>query len=171
MKNTTIIGLMALLVVGMVFSTGIVNAYRGDYSVQGPDYNKERHELMQTAFDSSDYNAWSELMSKSGRNSRVLEVVTQSNFETFVQAHEAGINGDFQTANALRAELGLNNGNGPKDGTGFGKSNSQGKGMGQGNGQKMQQNNFVDADNDGICDNTGLELNQGMGQGQGKGRR
>jgi len=157
MKKTAIFGLLALMVVGMVFSTSMVGAYRGDYSVKGPDYNEERHELMENAFDTLDYGAWSELMTEYGRHPRVVDVVTKSNFETFVQAHDAGENGDYETASELRAELGLNDGNGPKDGSGYGK--------GQGNvqGQRMQQNNFIDADNDGNWDNTGSR--------QGRGRR
>ncbi len=128
MKKGTIFGLFALLVVGMVFSASMVSAYRGDYSVKGPNYNEDRHVAMQNAFDSLDYDAWKELMTEDGRHPRVVEVVTESNFETFVQAHEAGENGDYETAAQLRAELALYNGNGPKDGTGYGR------------GQRMQQN-------------------------------
>ncbi len=153
--KTTIFGLLAFLVVGLVFSTSLVNAYRGDYSVNGPNYTEERHEAMENAFDIGDYNAWVALMTENERNPRVVDVVTESNFHIFVQAHEAGQNGDYETAAALRAELGLNNGNGPRDGTGFGR------GMNQGQGQRMQQNNFVDADNDGNCDNIGSMQGRG----------
>ncbi len=153
MKKITIFGLLALMVVGIVISTSIVSAYRGDYSIQGPNYNEERHEAMEDAFESLDYNTWYELMAENDRHPRVVDVVTENNFETFVQAHEAAESGDYETASALRAELGLNNGNGPRDGTGFGK----------GQGGRMQQNNFIDADKNGNCDNPGLR--------QGRGRR
>ncbi len=149
MKKAAIAGLFALMIVGMVFSTSIVSAYRGDYAVKGPHYTEERHEAMEKAFASLDYTAWQELMTADGRHPRVVEVVTASNFETFVQAHEAAENGDYETAAELRAELGLNNGNGPKDGTGYGK------GMGQGNGKRMRQNNSGNADHE-------------SGQGQGR---
>lgn len=139
MKKTAIFGLLALMVVGLIGTTSLVSAYRGDYSVKGPDYSEERHEAMENAFESNDYDAWKELMSETGRNPRVLDVVNEGNFDTFVRAHEAGENGDYETAAELRAELGLNNGNGPKDGTGRGEG--QGNGMGQGKGQGMQQNN------------------------------
>ena len=157
MKKATIFGLLALMVVGLLATTGLVSAYRGDYSVKGPNYSEERHEAMEQAFDTLDYNAWYELMTENGRHPRVVDVVTESNFATFVQAHEAGENGDYETAAALRAELGLNNGNGPKDGTGYGKGMGQGKGPGQG----MQQNNFIDGNNDGNCDNDGLRQGRG----------
>jgi len=159
MKKTTMFSLFALMLIGLITITGFVSAYRGDYSVKSPYYNEERHELMENAFESNDYNAWKELMTETGRNPRVLDVVNEGNFATFVEAHEAGENGDYETAAALRAELGLNNGNGPRDGTGFGKG--QGSRMSQGKGQAMQQNNFIDADNDGNCDNTGLMQGRG----------
>ncbi|MFH1590320.1 MAG: hypothetical protein ABIC95_00170 [archaeon] len=159
MRKTAFFGMLALMVIGIFFSASMVSAYMGDYSVKGLDFNEERHDAMEQAFDKLDYEAWSQLMTETGRTPRVMTVVTESNFETFVRAHEAGENGDYEAAAALRAELGLNNGNGPKDGTGFGNGMGQGKGQGQ----KMQQTNFVDADNDGACDS--------LGSNQGKGRR
>ena len=127
MKKRAIFGLLTLIVVGLIATTSLVSAYRGDYSVQGPNCNEERHELMENAFETLDYDAWLGLMTENGRHPRVVDVVTEDNFETFVQAHEAGIDGDYETAAELRAELGLNNGNGPKDGTGFGKGIGQGR--------------------------------------------
>ncbi len=126
MKKITIVGLLALMVIGLVFSMSAVSAYRGDYSVKGPDCNEERHELMENAFESLDYIVWYGLMTENGRHPRVVDVVTESNFETFVQAHEAGENGDSENAAELRSELGLNNGNGSRDGSGFGKGNCGG---------------------------------------------
>ena len=149
MKKATIFGLLALMVVGLVATTGLVSAYRGDYSVKGPNYSEERHEAMEDAFESLDYSAWYALMTEDGRHPRVVDVVTEDNFATFAKAHEAGENGDYETALALRAELGLSNGNGPRDGTGY----SGGQGIGQG----MQQNNFVDTDLNGNCDNSGMQ--------------
>lgn len=152
MKKMAIAGLLAIMLVGMVFSTGVVSAYRGDYTVKGPNYTAERHEAMEKAFASLDYTAWQGLMTADGRHPRVVDVVTESNFETFVRAHEAGENGDYETAAELRAELGLNNGNGPKDGTGYGK--------GQGQGKKMRQNS-----------SEGMDHGENQGAGQGKGRQ
>jgi hypothetical protein len=136
MKTKTIFGLFALLFVGMILSTSLVSAYRGDYSVKGPDYSEERHEAMKAAFETLDYDAWRELMTENGRYGRVVDVVNEDNFVKFAEAHEAAENGDFETARELRAELGLNNGNGPRDGTGFGKGMGHGKGQGQGLGRR-----------------------------------
>jgi len=139
----------------MILSTSLVSAYKGDYSVKGPDYSEDRHEAMETAFETLDYDAWKELMIENGRHGRVVDVVTESNFVKFAEAHQAAMNGDFEIVSQLRAELGLNNGNGPKDGAGFDKYIGQRK--------RMHQNNFIDANNDGNCDNEGMR--------QGKGRR
>jgi len=159
MKKKNLFGLFALAVVGILISTIVVSAYRGDYTVKGPYCDEERHELMETAFETGDYDAWYELMTENGRTPRVVEVVTPENFALFAEAHQAAEDGDYERAAEIRAELGLNNGFGPRDGTGRRGGMGQGKGQGQG----MQQNNFVDADNDGNCDNIGL--------GQGRGRR
>ena len=150
MKKATILGLSALILIGLVFSINIISAYRGDYSVKGPNCNEERHEAMEDAFESLDYGGWKELMTESGKHPGVVDVVTESNFETFVNAHEAGENGDYETAAQLRAELGLNNGKGPRDGTGHDQMDGagHGRGMGQCKGQRMQRKTFAD----GLCD-------------------
>ncbi len=132
--------IFSVFVLGMIALLGVslVVAYQGDYSIEGPDYSEERHETMEQVFDNLDYDAWVTLMTESGRSQRVLNVITEDNFETFVEAREAGKSGDFERASELRAELGLRNGNGPKDGNGFGG----GKDMRQGSGMKSQHNNF-----------------------------
>lgn len=139
-----LMGIFVFMIVGMFISATTVNAYRGDYTAKGPDYTLERHEAMEQAFDNLDYNAWKDLMTNTGRNPRVVQVVNEGNFETFVMAHQAGENGDYELAAKLRSELGLNNGNGPKDGSGYKQgsrqgsgmgSSGQGRGMGRGSGQ------------------------------------
>lgn len=156
MNKKTIFGLFALAIVGVILSTTIVSAYRGDYTTFGPDYSEERHEIMEQAFENKDYNTWKEIITQNGRNPRVINVVNEENFETFIQAHEAGENGDYELAAQLRAELGLNNGQGPKDGTSYRQGQRQGQGRRQS--QKTQQSNFIDADNDGNCDNLGQRM-------------
>ena len=130
MKKNTIMALSMFAIVGLILSVSIASAYRGDYTVEGPNCGDERHELMELAFEYNDYDAWYSLMTENDRRPRVVDIATEENFETFVQAHEAGENRDYETAAQLREELGLNNGNGPADGTGH--KNGQNKG------QKMQ---------------------------------
>lgn len=143
-KAKTMFGFMAILVIGLIATSSLVSAYRGDYSTQGSEFSDERHEAMDAAMDSLDYDAWYELMTENGRHPRVVDLVTEENFETFVEAHEAGKNGDFSLAKTIRAQLGLNNGVGPRDGTGFGKGqgngpkDGSGHGRGQGEGHNMK---------------------------------
>ncbi|MBU0466784.1 MAG: hypothetical protein KJ718_03175 [Nanoarchaeota archaeon] len=131
-----ILGVVALLGMSMVF------AYQGDPNTKGPDYSEERHEAMEQAFDNLDYDAWVALMSESGRSPRVLTIVTEDNFATFAEAHGAMENGDMDLTQELRAELGLNNGIGPKDGNGFGSGKGMKQGSMQGSGMRGQHNNL-----------------------------
>ena len=144
---------LIMMVLGVLAIAGVVFAYRGDYTTQGPNYSEERHEIMDKAFEQNDYATWVQEMQSANPNSRVLQIVNEDNFHLFAQAHTAAQEGDYELAQQLRSELGLNNGNGPRDGTGY-KSGNQGhqKGMrySQGSGQKM---NYVDSNNDGVCDN------------------
>jgi len=141
MKKTNMFGILALFAVSIIISMGAVSAYRGDITVNSPDCTEERHEVMEEAFETQNYESWYTLITENGRHSRVVEVVNEDNFETFIQAHEAKENGDYETAAALRAELGL--GDGPKDGTGFRQGMGSGHGLkdGSGNG-RGQMNNY-----------------------------
>ena len=139
MENKKMFGLLSLGIIALL-GVSLVTAYRGDYSATGPDYSEERYEAMQDAFDNLDYSAWVALMSESGRNPRVLDVVTEDNFARFAEAHEAGKAKDSERASELRAELGLKNGVGSQDGYGFGSGKGLRQGSMQGSGMKGQGN-------------------------------
>lgn len=130
--------MFVLMAISLFVITGMVFAYRGDNSVQGPNANPERHEIMQQAFENLDYETWYEEMLKVNPNSRVLQVINADNFDTFVEAKNTN---DIQRSQELRAQLGLNNGRGSRNGSGQMKKG------------RMQKNNFADSDNDGNCDN------------------
>jgi len=98
-------GIFALLAIGLIATGGLVNAWGNE----APILDEERHAAMEEAFDNLDYEAWINLMDGKGR---VTEVITEENFETFAKIHEARENDDLETANALRAELGLGQKNG-----------------------------------------------------------
>jgi len=144
MENKKVFGLFALGLVALL-GVSLVAAYQGDYSVKGPNYSEDRHAAMEDAFDNLDHGAWVTLMTADGRHPRVVDVVNVDNFVTFVEAHDAMEDGDFDRAAELHADLGLNNGAGPKDGTGFGG----GKGLKQGSRQGSGQNSGMG--NQGRC--------------------
>ncbi len=106
-------------------------AYRGDASQTGPNFNAERHEAMQKAFENNDYEAWKNLMTGRGR---VKDVINKDNFARFAEMHRLMNEGKTDEANKIRAELGLGQGK-------MGKGNGErGKGMGKGNGNCGCQN-------------------------------
>ena len=135
MKNRKTMSMLALGIVALL-GVSFVAAYQGDYSAEGPNYSEDRHEAMELAFDNLDYDAWVALMAENGRHSRVTEVVTEDNFALFVEAHEAGKSGDLEKAAELRAELGLGNGQGSRNGSGFGGGQGMHKGSMQGTGMR-----------------------------------
>ncbi|MBT3356433.1 hypothetical protein HN784_01645 [bacterium] len=148
----SVIGLAALTAVVALGADNTL-AYRGDYSKQGPNYSEERHEIMEKAFEGSDYDAWKEQMDGRGR---VTEVVTEENFNRFAEAHKLGQEGKTVEADEIRKELGLRTSDGESLGRGHGKGEGKVQGNGNGNGKNRGQNNkgnFIDNDGDGNCDN------------------
>lgn len=120
-KKSILVGASALLLTGLVLTPELVQAYRGDPAVQGPNYSEERHTAMTQAFANKDFNAWKELMQGRGR---LTQVVNSDNFDKFVQAHQYALEGKLEEANQIRAELGLGlrNGSGQGQGQGYGKN-------------------------------------------------
>lgn len=104
LKSITLVGL------GLVLTASSVSAYKGDPNVQGPNYTPERHEAMEQAFESNDYQAWKELMGDRPATQRI----TEENFAKFAQMHELREEGNVDEANQIRAELGF----GMRDGSG-----------------------------------------------------
>jgi hypothetical protein len=116
------IGIIGLMVTNSVF------AYQGNYTEKGPDYTAERHEAMEEALNSNDYDTWANLMQNKGR---VTQVINQDNFDKFVQAHILADQGKYTEANAIREELGLRTSNGQKPGSVSGSGFGQGMRRGQ----------------------------------------
>jgi len=120
MKKTAIVlGITAVVLSGMLFTSQSVQAYKGDPNIKGPNYTAERHKAMEAAFAKKDFNAWKKLMEGRGATTKI----TAQNFAKFVEAHNLALAGKTEAANKLRAELGL----GLKNGSG----NGQGQGMGR----------------------------------------
>lgn len=122
----TLIAILATWLIATLAFTW-VSAYQGDPSVQWPNYTPERHEDMEEAFETNNFEAWSNLMEGKGR---VTQVVNADNFSRFAEAHKLAENGDLEWAKAIRAELGL----GLKDGSNRGMWKWMNKGRWNGNG-------------------------------------
>ncbi len=123
-KKLMMLSTAGIVLSGILFSRGQVLAYRGDPSVQGPNYSVERHEAMTKAFESNDYAAWKELMQGKGR---VTQVINEQNFARFAEAHMLALEGKTAEAKEIREELGLGlrEGCGLKMGGGYGRNSNR----------------------------------------------
>ncbi|OGH11727.1 MAG: hypothetical protein A3B38_03170 [Candidatus Levybacteria bacterium RIFCSPLOWO2_01_FULL_36_13] len=120
MKRITMLSLgLGAIGLGLIAAhPNIADAYRGDPSVQGPNYSEERHEAMEKAFENKDYNVWKNLMQNRGR---ITQVINKDNFAKLAEAHRLAEQGKIQEANQIRQSLGLGlqNGNGQMSGMGM----------------------------------------------------
>ena len=112
-----ILGVFALLGMSMVF------AYQGNPNLQGPNFSEERHEAMQNAFDSLNYQDWYDLMTEDGRHPKIVDVINAENFDEFVEARNDGTLREFRES----LDLGLGQ---MKHGNGEALGKGQGKGFG-----------------------------------------
>ncbi len=121
-RKSIFLGLTSLALITLAFAPKLINAYQGDPNVQGPNCTTERHEAMELAFENNDYNVWKNLMQGKGR---VSQIVNESNFAQFSQAHQLAAEGRVEEANQIRAELGLGlrNGSGKGQAQGYGRTN------------------------------------------------
>ncbi|KKS41829.1 MAG: hypothetical protein UV05_C0051G0006 [candidate division CPR1 bacterium GW2011_GWA2_42_17] len=116
----------ALALAGVI-GFGAINlalADQGDSAQIGLNCTAERHEAMEKAFESNDYNAWKDLMQGRGR---VSQIITQDNFAKFAEIHKLVEQGKYAEADAIRQELGLGMGQGQKSGMGFGQGMGHGR--------------------------------------------
>lgn len=135
MMNKKILSLL-VLAVALLSTVGIsrVLAYQGELNTYGPNHTEEREDAMRTIMETKDYNGWVALMTEDGRTPGVLNKIdSQEKFNLFAEAYLLTQEGKIDEANAIRSELGLGNG------------------QGRGGGRHMG-GNFVDANNNGICD-------------------
>ncbi|MBU1120320.1 MAG: hypothetical protein ABIE23_03180 [archaeon] len=60
---------------------------------------------VEQALEDGDYDAWVEAIES---RPKITDLITEENFDSFVELHNARKSGDHETANALAEELGLN---------------------------------------------------------------
>lgn len=139
MKNKMLTGLFAVFLISVFAFAGIACAYRGDASVQGPNYNEEVHEQLEGAIESGDYDAWVQIREENNlpMRGRMFQVINEDNFYLYKELHDANVAGDTERANEIKAELGLGQGmmkRGSGQGTGAGQK------MGSASGQGLRTN-------------------------------
>jgi len=122
--------------------------------------NRENHRAqrddMRNAVDSGDYEDYVTAINTMENLPEDFVVMSEDDFNVLVQIHEAKQDGNFDLADDLIDESEIDF---PMFGSreGQGRGNMQ-KGMNQG---QNQNGNFVDSDNDGNCDNFGLNMGRG----------
>jgi hypothetical protein len=126
--------LLLLLVVGIAFANDFGN------QPQRQLVDSEIHEQIESAMLNGDYQTWKQIHEDNNLPIRNIEL-TEENFAKMTQMHNAMESGDFQTANAIREELGFKN-QGLRQGqrNGLGQHRTQ-KGQGLRQGQKMGPRN------------------------------
>lgn len=147
MNKTTIFSILAVVLLG-VLATSVFAIPQFNAENQGRFQNgemrttmNEHHELIEAAIESGDYETYRSAIESLDYAPRMSEFVTEENFATFVEMHEAMESGDYETASQLREELGFEmgfRGQGNRDGTGQGRS-MRGSGSGYGSGNGLSQ--------------------------------
>lgn len=117
MKKSLVAGLS---LVTLLSTASVASAYRGDPSVQGPNYSPERHAEMTASFAAGEngYTNWLKLMENKAW--RLKSVITNAKiFGEFATAHQNGV----EAISAFRAKYNLGiAGQGMRDGSGFGRN-------------------------------------------------
>ena len=121
MKKSLIVLSVSAVVLGslLVYPTG-ASAYRGDPTVLGPNCTQERHDAVENAIETNNYDAWKNLMQGRGR---VTQIITKDNFAQFAKAYKLAEEGNYAEAAKIRQELGLGTGYGMGSGMGMGRWN------------------------------------------------
>ena len=82
--------------------TALVGA--AEFKGKGLKMDGEHKAQVEEAIESGDYNTFRELMGDKGR---LAEVITEDNFDQFIQLHELKSEGKFEEAKELAKELDL----------------------------------------------------------------
>jgi hypothetical protein len=158
MANKILTIFVVVFVIGVISLIGVY-AYKGNPAVNGPNYSEAVHDQLEAAIDNGDYDAWIKIRQENNlpMNGRMFQVINKDNFAKYAEMHDAQLSGDIDSANAIRAELGLSQGmmndkaRAGMQGSGLGTHSMNGGRLRQENGQQ-----FIDSDNNGICDNYAL---------------
>lgn len=130
-KRILTLGLASAVLLGAGYlASGQASAHFGNSPEgTGRNYDPDRHAQMQDIIANRDYQAWVQVAG----DRPIADYVTQENFNRFIEMMEAKHNGDFDTADAIREELGMPE-RGTHRGEGYGKGDGTGRGQGRGMG-------------------------------------
>ena len=103
--------------IGSVLSLSVlavipVFAANANKEARGSHFTPEHHEEIIEALDNGDYETWKSLMENSAHSPKVMDVVTEDNFQTFIGIHALRKEGNFEGAKILAEESGIDFGRG-----------------------------------------------------------
>ena len=104
MRNKLMMSGLMTLALGLGVS-GTALAYQGDFSRNGPNYTSDFEAQITEVMTNGDYYGWKDLIEKKVGDGVVGDVITQDNFDKFVEAWKLANEGKIKEANALRREL------------------------------------------------------------------
>lgn len=104
-----IFGIVAIFFVAVV-SLGTIFAYRGNTSTKTPNYSDDVHLALSDAISKGDYNLWVKIREENNLSmiGRMFESLNEENFNKYSEMHNAMLSGDFERAEELKSELGIN---------------------------------------------------------------
>jgi hypothetical protein len=96
------------------------------------EQDRETHDLMRQAIEDNDYEAWLEAAESLENYPKDIETITEEDFNTLVEIHNARESGDFELVHELMEDSDLPFGIGPQSGKGRMGGPMQGEGRGMG---------------------------------------
>lgn len=140
MNKSIKLGGVFAVVMATAFTISSAMAYQGNPTQEGPDCSPERHAAMEKAMENNNYEAWSELMADHGR---VAKVINAGNFSQFAEAYQLAHEGDLESADAIRKDLGLRTRSGEKVGANYkGRGKLDGERRGKMSGENRGYDNL-----------------------------
>lgn len=97
----------------------------------GPNYDENVHEQLTEAMEAGDFEAWRSIREENGlpMRGRMMSVMDEDSFETFVQMHRANVDGNYEHAHELRERMREHHAQMHGFGDGLGNRYGMGRGM------------------------------------------
>lgn len=112
----------AIALVLAVVTISSVSAFAATDKTTTSSATQENRQEIRAAILAGDYDAWYALVTKTGKDKQVLEVITKDNFAKFSEAHKL-----MEQSRQIMSDLGIEKGPGKGIGAGMGMGMRMGK--------------------------------------------
>ncbi|HOI18506.1 MAG TPA: hypothetical protein PLX15_01435 [Candidatus Woesearchaeota archaeon] len=109
LKQKAIFGIILTTLMISLTIAGFTYAQIGSPKENNPNYDQVVHDQLIEAIKSNDYEQWIKIREENNlpTHGKMFQVINKDNFEKYKELHNANLQGDFETANNLKKELGL----------------------------------------------------------------